>query len=466
MIIERIDKIDNSNQLNYGSKANNVIKMFAKGVRIPKSWVISHEYIKKAIEEFISNFPSQQSKEDQVIESFFDEFPMDIYNEIYLEVRDLVNSCEKGTCFAIRSSHILEDGKDYSFSGLFSTELNVSKTINIVEAIINCWRKSFCDGIMEYSGVSRKPKQFMPCAILIQEFVLSDVAGVVFKTEEDYVINSTWGMAKSIVDGSTGFDSWELNSCRDTISYTNNKDEITVPVFALANPSNRSKFFSHIVNEDLSVNEFNNTQNYLRVALSDSLKEKPSLTNQQINDILEACDKLAQILNLSNCDVEWAFKNGELYILQCRDVTRTLPVTKAYGEYLPLVGGKAYGKCYFVETENDAKSFPEGAILFAKRLSGSVILAATKASGCIVESKSPLSHSAIIARELGIPAIGAADPTKIEEGAEYEIDGQTGTLNILDDYPQNEKSSPVARIDYDINNKSVKQLIDFINENG
>ena len=460
MIIKNIHEIQ---EKNYGTKANNVIEMYHAGIVVPKSWVISHNYIVEKMEEYLGISLDSKEIDRCVVENFFKNFPMDLYNEIYIEVINLINSCENGTRFVVRSSHLIEDGKEYSFSGLFTTELNLSKAVNIVEAIISCWMNCFCEGINQYLDISNNKKFFMPCAILIQEFIPSESAGVMFKIGSNYYINSTWGMAKSIVDGSTGFDSWAINDSGEVTGYQNSKDFVTVPVFALTNPSSREYFLSFVSDEQLKVEEFNNLNNYVQVELSALLKKEQSLNSQQRNELLEVCTKLSEMLRISDCDIEWACSKGQLYILQCRSITRTIiDNSKTTNAFLPLVGGIAQGKCIYVETENEAKSFPKGAILVAKRIVGPVLLAATKASGCILESKSPLSHSAIIARELGIPAVGAVDPQLLEMGEDYEIDGEKGTIVKIRKSVLKNSQVCEERVAYDADNPNVRILKKFI----
>jgi len=57
------------------------------------------------------------------------------------------------------------------------------------------------------------------------------------------------------------------------------------------------------------------------------------------------------------------------------------------------------------------------------------------AAGILVERGSMLSHSAIVAREMGIPCIVALDNlmTQLPDGATVEMNGSTGRLVLLDE---------------------------------
>ena len=73
-----------------------------------------------------------------------------------------------------------------------------------------------------------------------------------------------------------------------------------------------------------------------------------------------------------------------------------------------------------------------GEILVAERTDPGWIMLFPAAAGILVERGSLLSHSAIVAREMGIPAIVsiAGVTTRIESGRMIEMDGASGTVNL------------------------------------
>lgn len=461
MIIESIEQI---REIDYGNKANNVIKMFQENIRVPESWVISHNYILRQIEKYLEISPEEIADSYSRVVEFLENYPVELYSELYNEVKEMLNGCEKKVRLVVRSSHLLEDGDNYSFSGLFTTEINISKPVNIVEAIIECWKKCFNESILEYFYISNNQQLLIPCAVLIQRFIPSEVAGVMFKFGTNFCINSTWGMAKSIVDGSTGYDYWLLDKNGDEQDYINSKKDINIPVFSLTNPRVGEDMPFFLSERNVKVKRFNNTNNFLYAQLDDSLRVVRSLKQEQIAELVDLCISVSKKLNIANCDIEWAYSKKTLYILQCRSITRKMlsPTLNGEGDFLPLVGGVSRGACYFVSSESEAKAFPKGAILVAKRLTGAVLLAASKASGCILESKSPLSHSAIIARELGIPAVGAVEIKDIALGEIYEIDGEKGKIKRVVNATKMETNNVEKDFFYDWDDENVIKLQKFI----
>ncbi len=74
-----------------------------------------------------------------------------------------------------------------------------------------------------------------------------------------------------------------------------------------------------------------------------------------------------------------------------------------------------------------------GSILVAEHTDPGWILVFPKARGVIVERGSQLSHAAIVARELGIPAIVSlrSATTWLRNGDEVEMDGATGVVRVI-----------------------------------
>ncbi|MEM7011984.1 MAG: PEP-utilizing enzyme, partial [Verrucomicrobiota bacterium] len=86
-----------------------------------------------------------------------------------------------------------------------------------------------------------------------------------------------------------------------------------------------------------------------------------------------------------------------------------------------------------VVTDPRGVTLEPGEILVAQQTDPGWVTLFPAASGLLVERGSLLSHSAIVAREMGIPAIVSIQSiTKIlEDGQEVEMDGETGTIRVL-----------------------------------
>lgn len=181
--------------------------------------------------------------------------------------------------FAVRSSAAQEDSKKRSFAGHFYSGLAVPR--ESVSAEILKVNTSFGE---------------MRGAVIVQEFVPSDTAGVMF-TEvagNTVVINATIGLCQSVVGG---------ESCDE---YQCNKDGVVQ---------------KRTISEGKTIKLFSGG----RIATGKSDKE--SIDGAQIKRLVLIGAKIQHFFG-SPQDVEWCFRNGELFILQARPITRDFGFNK------------------------------------------------------------------------------------------------------------------------------------------
>ncbi|KAL3774920.1 hypothetical protein ACHAWO_004006 [Cyclotella atomus] len=113
---------------------------------------------------------------------------------------------------AVRSSAIEEDGSDHSFAGIFQTILGVTAS-NLETAVRECFASKFDTRVFQYSK-SKKAEGIREIgfAVVVMEMVNSVFAGVAFSANplnsdrDECVIDSSWGLGESVVDGSVTAD--------------------------------------------------------------------------------------------------------------------------------------------------------------------------------------------------------------------------------------------------------------------
>ena len=112
---------------------------------------------------------------------------------------------------AVRSSAVGEDGSESSGAGQMETILGVKGKVQLFEAVKKCWASHFSFRAVEYR------RQFgskidSPMAVLVQELVPADVAGVLFTRHPDngstakMVVNANVGLGESVVSGHSDVD--------------------------------------------------------------------------------------------------------------------------------------------------------------------------------------------------------------------------------------------------------------------
>ncbi len=432
--------IDNTDRYNFGNKANNIRLLKSNGINVPKTYVIPNTVIEKELKQsqiIASNNNSyNESNLMKIREYILKGINCEFYIKIFDELEKIINKKLK---YAIRSSALNEDGAISSFAGLFKTHLNIGNTSNIINCILDCW--SYC--YEEFYSHYCNNYNISACNIMIQEMAKSSCSGVAFKSENFIIINANYGLAKSIVDGTSGYETWKYNLFTNEISIVyNDKDTAIIPVYGKTNPLKDDYIICcDIVNQPkLIVNSFDNTHGYVSVELSNELKNNTCLNVGLVKELSSLVLNISRIINEDNCDIEWAMDSKNIFtILQARKLTKKINFDytsiKQHNslEGMGIVSGDAKGKAIYVSNEVQAKKFVAGNILVAKRIEGAVLKAANKASGCILSTRSPLSHSAIIAREIGLPTIGAININKINLGSYYKISGDTGKITLLSD---------------------------------
>src|SRR3989338_191749 len=180
--------------------------------------------------------------------------------------------------FAIRSSAKGEDSKNKSFAGHFYSAIGVSKEhiLQEIEKVV----ASFAD---------------MRGAVIVQEFIPSDMAGGVF-TEVDkcaVVINAIQGLCQPVVSGET---------CDEYVCDKNGA------VLNKTIPKKIIKLFS-------------------AGKITTKTSEQESLGVSEIKQLIMLAAKVQKFLGEPQ-DIEWCFKNGEMYVLQSRPITRDFKATK------------------------------------------------------------------------------------------------------------------------------------------
>ena len=205
---------------------------------------------------------------------------------------------ELAPALAVRSSAVGEDSVDASFAGQHLTVLNVMDAESMITAIQQVHASAFTAEAIAYRAklaVEGEPA----IAVAIQQQILSEVAGVMFtknpitNTIERY-IEASCGLGEAVVAGMVIPDSFRISSQGSLLEQVlGDKD---VELVAIEQGETREQEVDQIRQNSLCLSE----------------------------------DQLYRLHNLAlNCeaiygehiDIEWAFHDGQLYLLQCRSIT-------------------------------------------------------------------------------------------------------------------------------------------------
>jgi pyruvate,water dikinase len=124
---------------------------------------------------------------------------------------------------AVRSSGRAEDSAGLSFAGIHETALNVSGFESLIEATVRCRESSRTSRALAYRAARALTFEPVSLGVLIQQFVPTDVAAIVFSCDpmavasREIVVTSTWGLGVSLADGLTMPDTFRVHSSNTAV---------------------------------------------------------------------------------------------------------------------------------------------------------------------------------------------------------------------------------------------------------
>ncbi|MEO5644267.1 MAG: PEP/pyruvate-binding domain-containing protein [Bacteroidia bacterium] len=283
-----------------GGKAKNLFRLVKMGLNVPAFVVIPQEVLAELVPVPIQNSDYEKItafiQQISIPESFIPKLTDEFFETTY---------------FAIRSSAIDEDGSEFSFAGQFESHLFITKE-NIAEKIKSVWCSAFSRRVQEYRKNNQLPTSF-GIAVIIQEMVAADAAGVAFGmnpvngNKNEKLISAVYGLGEGLVSGELNSDNFILAGGIITSQLTKKTHKVIL--------DRENKGGTQIAEVEIS------KQNL------------PSLNNEQVQEVGNVLDKLLSEFGQPQ-DIEFAVRNGELFLLQTRPVTTHSKVQDQNGEYI------------------------------------------------------------------------------------------------------------------------------------
>ncbi len=344
---------------------------------------------------------------------------------------------------AVRSSATAEDLPDASFAGQQETYLNVHGVQSVLASCHKCFASLFTDRAISYRVHKGFDHFDIALSVGVQKMVRSDLAtsGVMFSidTETGFknaaLINAAYGLGENVVQGVVNPDEY--------IVFKPTLNQGYKPILDKRLGSKEIKMVYEVGNSKLTKN----------VPTSHSERTQFAIDDAEILQLAQwACqieEHYSQVRGVyTPMDIEWA-KDGitqELFIVQARPETvqsqKTSNVLETYrleatGELLTTgraVGEKiGAGVAKVILDVSDIEQFQPGAVLVTNKTDPDWEPIMKQASAIVTNQGGRTCHAAIIAREMGIPAIvGCDDATKnIAVGQEITVscaEGEEGKV--------------------------------------
>ncbi len=360
--------------------------------------------------------------------------------------------------FAVRSSATAEDLPDASFAGQQETFLNIVGLENILHAIKEVFASLYNDRAISY----RVHKGFVHADVAlsagVQRMVRSDkgAAGVMFTldTESGFrdavFVTSSYGLGETVVQGAVNPDEFYVHkpmlaAGKHAIVRRNLGSKMIKMTFAAEKAAGRST-----ITEDVE----------------ESLRHRFSIDDAEVMELA----RYAMIIEAHYgrpMDIEWGRDgvDGKLYILQARPETVQSQAGAGKIEKFRLkqfskvlASGRAIGQkigigpVRIVSDPKEMDQVQPGDVLVADMTDPNWEPVMKRASAIVTNRGGRTCHAAIIARELGIPAIvGCGDATHtLTEGETVTVsctEGDTGHVYR-------------GRLDFEINSRDISAMPD------
>ncbi|NJM73146.1 MAG: phosphoenolpyruvate synthase [Scytonema sp. RU_4_4] len=411
-------------------------------------------------------------------------FPKELREAIVKAYQTLCERYNPDTDVAVRSSATAEDLPDASFAGQQESYLNVTSTEGVLAACHKCFASLFTDRAISYRHTKGFDHFSIALAVGVQKMVRSDLAssGVMFSIETETgfkdaaLISAAYGLGENVVQGSVNPDEYYV--FKPTL-----KEDF------------RPIVDKRLGSKELKMVYDDGSKFTKNVLVPESERSKFALSDDEILQLARWACLIEEHYSKVNgaytpMDIEWA-KDGitnELFVVQARpetvqsqktgNILRTYRLlgngemgtrrqgdketrgqgdkgTRRQGEELssissspppplplsphPLLTGRAIGeaisqgKAHLILDVHKIEQFQAGEVLVTDRTDPDWEPIMKRASAIITNQGGRTCHAAIIARELGVPAIvGCGNATEIlKNGQEITIscaEGEEGRV--------------------------------------
>lgn len=385
----------------YGGKAAPLAALIRAGFAVPAGFVIPASTYRQAADTLgLDGLTDPAEARRRLLTSTL---PAAVRTVVREGLGELFSGGVKGAV-AVRSSAVGEDGAVASGAGQHESVLGVRGEQEVRRAVLRCWASLWSERAVAYrsrggggAGVGAAAGDSTGgMAVLVQRFVAAEVSGVMFTggdaeaptaTPVPTLIEAAPGAGEAVVSGRITPESWRVD-------------------------------VSGILEHRAGV------------------EGERCLTDAQVLHLHAFGQQVSTVLGGPR-DIEWSIAAGEVWILQARPVTAPVqdpgrgPAGVGLGlRGVPASGGRATGRARVVRAPGDFRSFRPGDVLVCRETDPAWTPLFTVAAAVVTETGGVLSHAAIVAREVGIPAVLAVPDAcgVLADGPEVTVDGDRGAV--------------------------------------
>src|ERR1041384_7297262 len=360
-------------------------------------------------------------------------FPAALEQEIRQHYQQLEQQVGGQVSFAVRSSATAEDLPEASFAGQQETFLNISGVDNVLEAIQHVFASLYNDRAISYRVHQGFAHGAVALSAAVQQMVRSDLgaSGVLFTldTESGFrdvvFITSAYGLGEMVVQGAVNPDEFYVH-----------KPMLEKGRPAIVRRALGSKLQKMVFGSSAEAGTATKT-----VDVPEAERHRFSLTDAEVLELARYAVAIERHYGRP-MDIEWGKDgaDGKLYVLQARPETvksRKRDVEERYGlkgSSRILAEGRAIGNkigsgtVRIVPNASQMDRVKKGDVLVTDMTDPNWEPVMKLAAASITNRGGRTCHAAIIARELGIPAVvGTGEATqRLKEGQPATVSRDAG----------------------------------------
>ena len=428
-----LEEIRKEDIASVGGKGASLGEMFAIGLPVPRAFVVTSHAFRKFLQKtgledtLFSGMDALDVEDAAALEKAAQKAKSAVMKakmpkDIQKEIRDAYTRMDPGNMVvAVRSSATAEDLPDASFAGQQDTFLNIRGEEDLLDAVQKCWASLYGGRAIYYRARQGFDNRSVNIAVVIQQLVQSEKAGVMFTShpvtgEPLTIIEGSWGLGEAVVSGSVSPDKYVCDQRTE-------------------------KVIDRLVSQKTTMIISDGEKGTKTVPVPKAKQEKMLLSDEEVTR-LATFGKIAEDHYGVPQDVEWGIVGPEIYILQSRPITtiKSGEPTGAAGAEgstgkILLQGqgaapGIASGRVVIVSDVKDTGKIKEGDILVTRMTNPDMVPAMRKVAAIVTDEGGMTCHAAIVSRELGTPAVvGTKKATAIlKPGQIITVDGEKGLI--------------------------------------
>ncbi|MCZ4655339.1 phosphoenolpyruvate synthase [Dietzia kunjamensis] len=419
----------------YGGKSANLGEMTGAGFPVPPGFSVGQSAYLAAMETagvrsrlYDGRVPADGTSEAELMSLAAEfggtvagvEMPARLREDIVAHYRSLGSDVP----VAVRSSAPAEDAGDTSFAGIHESYTDVVGEEAVLEAVRDCWCSLWTPRAMTYRAVSGYDDE-PSIAVVVQKMVRSDTSGVAFTADprtsqvDRVVIEAAFGLGEVVVGGKVEPDTYVVSKADLNL--------LTV----------------HVGRKVARIVAGRTVDGLVPIPEAEQLDRV--LDDDQVRRVARLAVMSEQHYGVPQ-DTEFAFEDGELYIVQTRPITTLDAEAGRAGdpgtagttgdEVDPIVSGLGAGPGTAIGTARvltelaDGVNLAAGEILVATMTDPDWLPILQRAAAIVTDEGGVTCHAAIVGRELGRPVIvGTRSATAdIADGQTITVDGTAGVV--------------------------------------